>query len=323
MIYDIDKCWLDNFGTVSSKKNDDIVNIPDNTNKITYNFLGYHVSTKVGIAAGPLLNSDWISYASKLDTFSVLTYKTIQSEETIGHPLPNIVYVADDLSISTMPTKTITNSFGMPSMPRKYLEEDIPKAMNSLKKNQVLVLSITGKNIEDLRKTADIARNTKVPIIEINLSCPNVLNTQGDLYLSPELIYDYITEVRKTNPTVSIIVKVGKYPTKELQEKCIVSMFQAGANAVSGINSIKKHVNGFPRNPSGVCGELIKEDALDFVCKTRKIIDKLGINLTLIGVGGITTRQDAHNLLNAGADFVQSATGFLLDPLFMREDLSK
>lgn len=324
MIYNILESWSNNLHSYPTEIDREYQN--DYTYTLVsdkvYDFLGYKVSSRIGIAAGPLLNSNWVNYASGLNSFSVLTYKTIQSQETKGHQVPNIVYITDDLSISENPTKTITNSFGMPSMSVSYLEEDIPKAMATLKQNQILVISITGKSIENLIKTATIAKNAKVPILEINLSCPNVSNIYGEAYLDPEMMFQYITEVKSVHPSASIIVKVGLYPNKELQEKCIRAMFLAGANAISGINSVKKNIRGFPRNPSGICGALIRNDAMQFVKDSRQIIDKLGINLTLIGVGGITSKKDAQDLLDAGADFVQCATGFLLNPYFMHEDLS-
>lgn len=313
MIYDIQNTW-------STNLNRELV--VDNFVKPVlredeFLFLGHIVSSRIGIAAGPLLNSKWIKYAAELETFSVLTYKTIQSVETQGHPLPNIVYLTDDLSISETPTRTITNSFGMPSMSKEYLEKDIPKSIDALKKKQVLVLSITGKTVNDIIETTMIAKNTNVSIIEVNLSCPNIVSAQSDMYLFPELIIEYVSTVKRIYPSVRVIVKVGIYPSIKLLEKCLLAIQEAGADAVSGINSVKKHINGFPRNNSGVCGELIKKDAIKFIKDARNIIEKHKLNLTLIGVGGIIAKQDAYNLLDAGADFVQCATGFLLNPTFM------
>jgi dihydroorotate dehydrogenase len=327
MIYDIQSSWSDNFEIKLIHKND--IHKNDIHKNVVYNnpfisddkidFLGHIVSSRIGIAAGPLLNSKWIQYAAELNVFSVLTYKTIQSEETPAHSFPNIVYIADDMSVSKTPTRTITNSFGMPSMSKEYLEDDIPKSIKALKDKQVLVLSITGKTVEDIIKTTIIAKNTNVSIIEVNLSCPNIASIQSEIYMVPELIIEYISSIKRVYPSVRVIVKVGMYPSFELLEKCIIAIHDAGADAVSGINSVKKQIKGFPRSNSGVCGELIKKEAINFVTNARNIINKHKLNLTLIGVGGIITKQDANNLLDSGADFVQCATGFLLNPTFMFE----
>lgn len=315
MIYDIASSWADNLNCELS--HDCYTKSCEHTVKNNFNFLGHTVSSRIGVAAGPLLNSRWIQYAADLNVFSVLTYKTIQSQETPGHPLPNIVYIADDLSISNIPTKSITNSFGMPSMSKKYLEEDIPKSLKVLNDRQVLVLSMTGKSVEDIIKTTMIAKKTNVSIVEVNLSCPNISSTQSEIYLVPEIIIEYVSAVKKIYPSVRVIVKVGTYPSLDLLEKCLIAIHESDADAVSGINSVKKHIKGFPRSNSGVCGELIKKDAIKFVKDARNIINKHKMSLTLIGVGGIITKHDANNLLNSGADFVQCATGFLLNPTFM------
>jgi len=317
MIYDIASSWSNNLDCELKHNHTHNVNDNKSFSNNEFNFLGHVVSSRIGIAAGPLLNSKWIKFAAELNVFSVLTYKTIQSEEVPGHPLPNIVYITNDLSISKLPTKTITNSFGMPSMSKEYLEQDIPKSIQVLNDKQVLVLSITGKTVEDIIKTTIIAKNTNISIIEVNLSCPNITGTQSEIYMVPELIIEYIAIVKRIYPSVRIIVKVGIYPSIELLEKCIMAIDYVGADAVSGINSVKKHIKGFPRSNSGVCGELIKKDAIKFVKDARNIINKHKMSLTLIGVGGIITKHDANNLLNSGADFVQCATGFLLNPTFM------
>src|SRR5215510_5494021 len=57
-------------------------------------FLGVPVRSRVGIAAGLLLNSKWISgYAQR--GFDILTYKTVRSAHRPCYDLPNWVFVDD------------------------------------------------------------------------------------------------------------------------------------------------------------------------------------------------------------------------------------
>jgi dihydroorotate dehydrogenase len=62
---------------------------------------------------------------------------------------------------------------------------------------------------------------------------------------------------------------------------------------------------GPDRTTSGVCGAPIRQAALDFVRTARGIIDSQRLELTLIGVGGVSCGQHAMDMLAAGADFVQ------------------
>ena len=45
-----------------------------------------------------------------------------------------------------------------------------------------------------------------------------------------------------------------------------------------------------------------------------QVIDSEGLGLSLVGVGGITSAEHALELLAAGADVVQSATGMMWNP---------
>ena len=45
----------------------------------------------------------------------------------------------------------------------------------------------------------------------------------------------------------------------------------------------------------------------------RLLRDRVGPDLTLIGVGGITTPEDALERLEAGADLLQAYTGFVYE----------
>src|SRR5690349_3116321 len=58
-------------------------------------FLGLLVRSRIGIAAGVLLNSKWISgYAER--GFDILTYKTVRSAFRPCYAPPNWVFVDDD-----------------------------------------------------------------------------------------------------------------------------------------------------------------------------------------------------------------------------------
>lgn len=84
------------------------------------------------------------------------------------------------------------------------------------------------------------------------------------------------------------------------------------------------NMDGFPalgpdRPRSGVCGAPIRQAALEFVKSARDVINRRQLGLTLIGVGGVTTAQHVFDMLEAGADVVQCATGMMWNPLLAHE----
>src|SRR5256885_16836699 len=88
-------------------------------------FLGCGVRSRIGIAAGLLLNSKWVlGYAQR--GFDILTYKTVRSCGRASYPPPNLVFVEprageEAFYLTEKPSRNPAElssaiCFGMPSM---------------------------------------------------------------------------------------------------------------------------------------------------------------------------------------------------------------
>ena len=305
-------------------------------------FLGHPVASRIGIAAGPLLNAQWIDVAGHLG-FDIPTYKTIRSRSHPPHPTPNVVFVdaPESLDPQQLPAKlhpaenapeclqdlAITNSFGNPSMDPNFLVEDIARAKASLADGQVLVVSCVGSDWPDTTLTDDfvtvagLAKSAGAPVIEINFSCPNVQSRDGSLFLDPEGVYATASRVVQAVAPIPVIVKMGVFPSLEHQQRSLVAAARAGVRAVCGINTIPMRLSNLDGTPTlgpkrascGICGNPIRRAALQWVSQTRQIVDNDKLDLTIIGVGGVTQAEHFADLLNAGADFATCATGMMWD----------
>ena len=299
-------------------------------------FLGHKIASRIGVPAGPLLNSKWIALAGQLG-FDVVTYKTIRTQKYASHLLPNITFVNANLNLENLntplvaqPTETsgITNSFGMPSQPPDFLREDITKAKESLKPGQLLIVSAVGTPRPDEDFTADfieavrLAKSYGASVVEANFSCPNVCTGEGSLYTNPETVTDLSTKLVAALRNTPLILKIGFFRDQAIMRQVFIAAANAGAKGISGLNSVAMKVideTGEPvlgpdRLTSGVCGSPIRELALQFVRDARTIIDEEKLDLVLIGVGGVTEPQHFQDLLDAGADLAMSATGMMWDP---------
>lgn len=343
-IYNIHKTYLENSEEGPFYKG----KIPHRLGHKKYDFLGFKVASRIGVFAGPLLNSRWIKLAAELD-YDLLTYKTIRSHEFDGHPLPNIVYIdeapLDPMRLPDHLVKSekepplerlgITNSFGMPSRNEIYLQNDIPKAHEHLGHGQVLIVSVTGtmspgmnrdNYIQDFVNAARLAERSGAKIIEANFSCPNVSHEEGALYLHPESCFEVASKITE-NIKAPLIIKVGYFPDKKILAKTLLALNCAGVKAVAGINSLSLKVlneKGEPalgkgRISSGICGAPIRECALQFVTDARYVIAKEKLPLTLIGGGGIMEPAHFDDFFTAGADFAFVATGMMWRPLLAHE----
>jgi dihydroorotate dehydrogenase len=306
-------------------------------------FLGYPVASRIGVPAGPLLTSPWIALAAALG-YDIPIYKTIRSQAHPSHPLPNMVYVhtqgmidparrEEPARLASSPSPQIndlavTNSFGMPSKSPSFLHEDIPKANASLKKGQVMVVSVVGTQrsdatfLEDFVAAALLAKECGAKIIEANFSCPNVDKSAGCLYMSPTTVFDIGSSIAKAIHPIPLIIKVGLFASPEQMRDVMVAAAKAKIRSIAGINTISMRVldpSGNPalgaaRETSGICGGPIRNAALEFIQTAAAINRKEKLGLTVIGVGGITVAEHFNLFFDAGADIAMSATGMMWDP---------
>src|SRR3989344_1363984 len=110
-------------------------------------FFGNALDVPFGIPAGPLLTGKYVEAAWRWG-FSLATYKTVRGNTYPCHPYPNVIKVkAQDRDIHPGDTvegdldvlhvdvehEGITNSFGVPSKPIEYWQEDVKETVKQEK----------------------------------------------------------------------------------------------------------------------------------------------------------------------------------------------
>lgn len=324
-----------------------------------FKFLGKNLYSPFGIAAGPLLNSNYVKYAFDYG-FDAVCYKTQRTEPFKVNEFPNVLYVDIDGSLTLDKAAkplvgqqtidehilkkfdpnisvSITNSFGNPSRGPNFWIPDTKKALNYQKDGQLLVSSVVGTikdgftdedYFNDFAEAAKMAAGTGVEAIEINLSCPNVAS-EGILCYTHDAVVTICQKVKKQISNLPLIVKLG-YFTKD-QEKLLeqtVKDIEGYISALSVINTIpapvvdKKGTQALPgpnRLVSGICGHAIKWAGIEMVERLYKMRKRYEYKFEIIGVGGVISAKDFHDYRNAGADLVQSATGAMWNPRLAAE----
>lgn len=312
-----------------------------NTGEPQYSFLGHKLYSPFGIAAGSLPTSKHVRYAFERG-FDVVVYKTQRSVPFKVNEFPNVVYldVDGDLTMAKaaqplvghettdapLENLTITNSFGNPSRGPEYWARDMKDAIAAQGKGQLLIASVVGTiqdgfsqddYYNDFAQAAGFAADAGVPVVEVNLSCPNVAN-EGVICYTPEAVIAIAQKTRARIGDTPLVAKLGyfKPEQQELLESIILEASQY-INAFSVINTIQAPVvdeqgNQLLKGPnrllSGVCGASIKWAGIDMVTRLDAIRKKHSLNYEIIGVGGVMIPSDFHDYRNAGADIVQSVT---------------
>ena len=165
--------------------------LPEVPTTPTKEFLGLKVRSRLGIAAGLLLNSKWIQAYARLG-FDLLTYKTVRSSPRACYPPPNWVFVEDRgssgpvyetvLDETDPENATSAVCFGMPSMHPDVWREDVKAAATikyaSLREPQAEVIYSTSESLA--KKRAELEHLLKVEI-PTNKKAIQVAREMGDL----------------------------------------------------------------------------------------------------------------------------------------------
>ncbi len=313
-----------------------------------YDFLGIKINFPIGIPAGPLLNSKYVSAAFQKG-FDLPVYKTVRASEFPCHPFPNVLSVKVDGDLTLEKAKqplvadrdygeplSITNSFGVPSRPPPVWQEDAKKAVASAGIGQAMIMSFMGTVqdgqtaddfVADFAKAAELSLASGAKIYEANLSCPNIGN-EGLVCYNLDMTERVCAALRKALGEAPLLVKVGYYQDNSDIEE-LARIVKKYAQGISSINTIaapvvdkdgKQALPGSPvRLRSGVCGHAIKWAGVEMVQRLVEARKKMKADFVIVGCGGLTVPADYKEYRDAGADVVMTATGAMWNPYLARE----
>ena len=177
-----------------------------------------------------------------------------------------------------------------------------------------LIVNILGDTVDDYQQlAARLNDEEKVAAVEVNISCPNVKQGGVAFGTDPDMAHA-VTKAVRQHFKRPVIVKLSPNVTDIAMIARVVE--EAGADAVSLINTVlgmaidvesckPKLANIF----GGLSGPAIKPIALRMVWQVAE-----SVSIPIIGIGGITTPEDAIEFLLAGATAIQVGTANFINP---------
>lgn len=191
-----------------------------------------------------------------------------------------------------------------------FINEDLPWLRQQ---NTAVIANIAGNTVEEYCEMAEKLSATDVDMIELNISCPNVKSGGVQFGTSCESVGQITKEVR-AHCTKPLVVKLSPNVTD------IASIAQSaeanGADAISMINTLtgmKIDINTrrpiIRNNTGGLSGAAVFPVAVRMVWQVSN-----AVKIPIIGMGGITTWEDAVEMLIAGATALQIGTVLFSDP---------
>lgn len=191
-----------------------------------------------------------------------------------------------------------------------FIREDLPWLCEQ---GTRIIANIAGNTPEDYCAMAEKLNDTDVDMIELNISCPNV--KQGGVQFGTTCAgVSGITKAVRAHCKKPLMVKLSPNVT-DISEMALAAESE-GADAISMINTltgmridIRTRRPIIHNNTGGFSGPALLPIAVRMVWQTYQ-----KVKIPIVGLGGISTWQDAVEMLLAGATALQIGTALFTDP---------
>ena len=245
-----------------------------------------------------------LEYSSLVDLNGLGAFSTkgLSLKPKIGNPVPRVIETSSGM----------LNSIGLENIGiDAFLTEKLTQLKNI---DTCIIVNFFGEtSYEYVEMALALSDVERLDALEMNVSCPNI--DKGGLQFSsdPSILAELVSAVRKVTKKF-LIVKLSPNVTDiTLLARAAEN---AGADALSVCNTfvgmsidLKTRKPHLANKTGGLSGPAIKPLALNLVYKTAKMV-----KIPVIGIGGITSGDDAVEFLLAGAKAVQIGTANFIDP---------
>lgn len=177
-----------------------------------------------------------------------------------------------------------------------------------------MIVNVSGSTPEDYAEcAARIDALDKIPAIELNISCPNVKDGGMAFGVTCAGATSVVKAVRERYHK-TLIVKLSPNVTDIAEIACACEA--EGADSVSLINTLmgmaidtERRCPKLSIGTGGLSGPAVKPVALRMVWQVAR-----AVKIPVIGLGGISSAQDAIEFLMAGATAIEIGTANFIDP---------
>lgn len=196
-----------------------------------------------------------------------------------------------------------------------FVERDIPFLT---KYDTKIIVNVCGRTTEDYCEVVKRLASQPVDMLEINISCPNVKEGGIAFGQDPKAVEEITKEIKKyakqpvimkLSPNVTDITEMAK--AAEAGGADVISLI----NTITGMKiDVHRRTFALANKTGGLSGPAIHPIAVRMVYEVAK-----AVRIPIIGMGGITTAEDALELILAGAAAVSVGTASFHNPTVTME----
>lgn len=258
-------------------------------------FLGWPLHTPFVLASGIIGTSETLMVRAARNGAGMVTAKSCGPTPRAGHQNPAALDWGGGL----------INAIGLTNPGATEEAELLAQTRPQLAALGVsLIASIFGGTVTEFADVAKIVATAQPDLIEVNISCPNVGDEFGTPFSGSVESAVAVTQAVREMVDGPIAIKLA--PNVPDIARIAAAVEAAGADAITAINTmpgmIIDAVSGRPilsNRVGGISGPALKPIALRCVYEIAQ-----AVSIPIIGTGGVTTGQDAAEMLLAGASVV-------------------
>ena len=268
---------------------------------LSVDIAGVTMKNPVTTGSGTFGSGEEYSEFLDLAALGAVTTKGVANVPWPGNPTPRVAEVYGGM----------LNAIGLQNPGIDVMiERDLPMLQEA---GATVIVNVCGKSEKDYVEVVERLADQPVDLLEINVSCPNVKEGGIAFGQDPKALYE-ITKAVKAKAKQPIIMKLS--PNVTDITKMARAAVDAGSDALSLINTltgmkidIEKRDFVLANKTGGMSGPAVKPVALRMVYQVANAVD-----VPIIGMGGITTAEDALEFIMAGATAVSVGTANFINP---------
>jgi len=279
--------------------------------QLSVTFAGLSLRTPLVAAAGTCGYVGEMAGVVTLESLGAITTKSITAEPRTGNPPWRILDARHGM----------LNAIGLANVGlERFLAEKLPAAA---KLPCPVIGSIAGHSIDEYLQVADaFDRQASLPMVELNVSCPN---TSDGLQFGehPDALRSLLREVRPLLKQTKMMVKLS--PNVGDIQGMARAAIECGADALSMVNTfsalaidVETRQPRLSRGTGGLSGPAIHPIAVRMVREVYEHVARPA-EIPILGLGGVLHWQDAAEFILVGAHAVGLGTALFVDPRSPRQ----
>lgn len=265
------------------------------------NLAGVTLKNPVMTASGTFGSGAEYSEFVDLNRLGAVVTKGVANVPWPGNPTPRIAEVYGGM----------LNAIGLQNPGIDvFMNRDIP----FLKQYDTrIIVNVCGKTTEDYCDVVEKLADTDVDLLEINISCPNVKEGGIAFGQNPKSVEAITKEVKKyakqpiimkLSPNVTDITEMAK--AAEASGADVLSLI----NTLTGMKiDVERQTFAIANKTGGLSGPAVKPVAVRMVYQVAN-----AVKVPIIGMGGISSAEDALEFILAGATAVSVGTANFSNP---------